>query len=35
MKLMEELLQALILTREERKVADKAARQFIQILTDP
>ena len=34
MKLMEGLLQPLMFTPEERKVADKAIKQFIQIITD-
>ena len=34
MKLMGEMLQPLIFTPEERKVADKAAQQFIQIITE-
>ena len=34
MKLMGEMLQPLMLTPEERKVADKAIQQFIQLLTE-
>ena len=34
MKLMEGLLQPLMFTQEERKVADKAIQQFVQILTE-
>ena len=34
MRLMGEMLQPLMLTPEERKVADKAIQQFIQLLTE-
>ena len=34
MKLMEGLLQPLMFTPEERKVADKAIQQFVRILTE-
>ena len=34
MKLTSEMLQPLMLTPEERKVADKAIQQFIQLLTE-
>ena len=34
MKLMGEMLQPLMFTPEERKVADKAIKQFIQIITE-
>jgi len=34
MKLMSEMLQPLMLTPEERKVADKAIKQFIQVTTE-
>ena len=34
MKLMGEMLQPLTFTPEERKVADKAIKQFIQIITE-
>ena len=34
MKLMGEMLQSLMFTPEERKVADKAIKQFMQIITE-
>jgi len=34
MKLMGEMLQSLMFTPEEKKVADKAIKQFIQIITE-
>ena len=34
MKLMGEMLQPLMFTPEERKVADEAIQQFVQILTE-
>jgi len=34
-RLTGEMLQPLMLMPEERKVADKAIQQFIQIITEP